>query len=64
METPHKMISTKRRPPWARDVIKESEIYGAPKESKRQRIYPNYVPLMRNLVDEEPTSFEEASMKE
>ena len=41
-------------------VIKEGEIYGAPKRRKRQRNYSNYVELMINLVDEEPTRFEEA----
>ena len=55
------MISLKRRPAWARDVIKEVERYGAPKGIKRQRIHSNYVALMRNLVDEEPTCFEESS---
>ena len=63
METPQKMISTKGRPNWAHDVIKEAKRYGAPEGSKRQRIYSNYVEVMRNLVDEEPTCFEEASKK-
>ena len=63
METPHEMIFKKRRPSWARDIIKEAKRYGAPKGSKRQRIYYNYVALMCNLVDEEPTCFEEASKK-
>ena len=63
METPKNMISTKRRPSWDRDVIKEVESYGAPEGSKRQRIYSNYVELMRNLVNEEPTCFEYASKK-
>ena len=63
METPQKMISTKRRPSWARDVIKEVERYDALEGSKSQRIYSNYVALMSNLVDEEPTCFEEALKK-
>ena len=57
------MISTKRRPTWSHHVIKEAEIYGAPKGSNRQIIHSNYVALMSNLVDEEPTCFEEASKK-
>ena len=61
METPHEVISTKRRPTWAHDIIQEVEIYGAPEGRKRQRLYSNYVALMCNLVDEEPTSFEEAT---
>ena len=57
------MISIKRRPTWACDIIREAERYGAPEGSKRQRIYSNYVALMSNLVDEEPTCFEVASKK-
>ena len=37
LETPQEMISTKIRPTWARDIIKEAERYGAPEASKRQR---------------------------
>ena len=55
------MISTKRRPTWACDVIKEAERHGAPKGSKRQRIHSKYVALKRNIFDEEPTCFEESS---
>ena len=61
MQTPQNMISIKRIPTWARDVIKEVERYGALEGRKRQRIYSNYVVLMSNLVGEEPTCFEEAS---
>ena len=57
METPQKMISTKRIPAWAHDAIKETERYGAPEGSKIQRIYSKYVALMSNLVGEEPTCF-------
>ena len=59
METPQKTISTKRRPAWARDIIREAQSYGAPEVSKRERIYSNYVTAMSNLVNEEPTCFEE-----
>ena len=52
VETPHETISTRKRPTWARDIIQEAKRYGAPEGSKRQRIYSNYVALMRNLVDE------------
>ena len=57
------MISQKIRTSWARDVIKEAKRYGAPKGRKIQRIHSNYVALMRILVDEEPTCFEEESKK-
>ena len=58
IETAQKMISTKIRPSWDHDVIKEAERYGAPKGSKIQRIHSNYVALMRNIVDEQPTYFD------
>ena len=57
------MISIKRIPTWAHDIIKEEEIYGAPEGRKRQRIHSNYVSIMNNLVDKEPTWFKEASKK-
>ena len=57
-ETPHEMISTRRRPARARDIIQEAERYGAPEVSKRPRLHSNYVVLMCNFVDEEPTCFE------
>ena len=60
METPQEMISKKRRPSWAHDIIREAKRYDAPEGSKIQRIYSNYVELLINLVDEEPTCFEEA----
>ena len=67
MESPHEMITHKRRPAWAREIIQDAEKYGAPegtlKESKRPRPYSSYVALMCNLVDEEPTYFEEATQK-
>ena len=63
IETPHETISTRKMPSWACGIIQESERYGAPEGSKRLRLHSNYVALMCNLVDEEPTCFEEASKK-
>ena len=63
METPHENISIKRIPTWARDIIREVERYGAPEGSKIPRLYSNYATLICNLVNEEPTCFEEASKK-
>ena len=57
------MISTRRRPTWVYDIIQEAERYHAPEGSKRLRLQSNYVALICNLVDEEPTCFEEASNK-
>ena len=59
------MISRKRRPAWEREVIEEAKRYGVPegiiRESKKPKPYPSYVALMCNLVDKEPTCFEEAT---
>ena len=63
IETPHETISTRKIPAWTRDIIQEAERYGAPEGRKRPRVHSNYVVLMCNLVDEEPTCFEEASKK-
>ena len=63
IETPHEMTSIMRRPTWACDIIREEERYGAPEGRKRTRLDSNYVALMCNLVDEEPTCFEESSKK-
>ena len=61
------MISLKRRPYWAHEIIQDAEKYGALegtfRESKRPRPYSSYVTLMCNLVDEEPTCFEKSTKK-
>ena len=60
-------ISRKRNPAWAREIIQEAEIYGAPEGStrisKKPKTFSNYVALMCNLVDQEPTSYEEDVQK-
>ena len=62
-ELPREMISRKRRPPWAREVIEEAKRHGVPegtiRERKKPNPYPSYVALMCDLVDKEPTCFEE-----
>ena len=59
------MISQKRKPTWAHEVIKEEKIHGVPegtiRERKRPKSYPNYMALMSDLVDKEPTCFEEST---
>ena len=67
-QKPHVMeISRKIKPDWTREIIREAEIYGAPEGSTRERnkpkIFSNYVALMCNLVDQEPTSHEEVVHK-
>ena len=61
-ESPSDMISCKRIHAWAHKITKEEEIYGVPeetiRESKKPNPYTNYVVLMCNLIDKEPTCFE------
>ena len=63
MESPHEMISYKRRPAWTREIIQDVEKYDALEGSNRPSPYSSYVALMCNLVDAEPTYFEEATKK-
>ena len=41
IERPHDMISTRRTPTWARDIIQEAERYGAPEGRKTTRLHSN-----------------------
>ena len=63
-EAPMMEISQKRNPTWAREVIQEAERYGAPEGStrisKNPKTFSNYVAFMCDLVDPEPTNYEEA----
>ena len=60
-------ISRKRKPAWVREIIEEVDKYGAlegsTRVSKRSKPLSNYVALMRDLVDQEPTSYEEVVQK-
>ena len=55
---------TKEKPAWEREIIQEAERYGSPEGSmrisKNPKTFSNYVALMCDLVDQEPTNFEEA----
>ena len=61
------MTTCKRRAAWACEIIQYVEKYGVLggtfRESNKSRPYSSYVVLMCNLVDEEPTCFEEAPKK-
>ena len=61
------MVTYKRRPTWAREIIQDAEKYGAPdgslRESKRPRTCYSYVALLADIIDAEPSSFEEAVEK-
>ena len=57
-------ISRKRKPAWAREIIQEAKRYRAPEGSarisKKPKPFSNYVALMCDLVDQEPTTYEES----
>ena len=63
-EPPMMEISRKRNPAWTREIIREEKRYGALEGSTRERKKPNtfsnYVALMCDLVEQEPTNYEEA----
>jgi hypothetical protein len=60
-------FSHKRNPAWARELIQDGEKYGVPegttRQVKRPKPFSSYTALMCNLLDEEPTCFEEAIQK-
>ena len=65
---PPKEVSHKRKAAWARELIQDAERYGAPegslRESKRPHIYSSYMALLSNIIDAEPSSFEEVIGKQ
>ena len=65
---PPKEVSLKRKPTWAREAIQDGEKYGAPegslRDSKRPRTYSSYVALLSDIIDAEPSSFEEVVGKQ
>ena len=60
---PPKEVSHKRKLAWACELIQNVEIYGAPegspRERKRPRIYSSYMALLSDIIDVEPSNFEE-----
>jgi hypothetical protein len=63
-EPPQMMILHKRKPAWARELIQDGEKYGVPqgttRQVKRPKPFSSYTALMCDLLEEEPTCFEEA----
>jgi hypothetical protein len=61
------VITYQRKPGWSRELIQDAERYGALnkifRESKRPRLYSNYVALVSNIIDAEPSSYEEVAEK-
>ena len=63
-EPPQMTILNKRKPAWARELIQDGEKYGVPegttRQVKRPKPFSSYTVLMCDLLEEEPTCFEEA----
>ena len=68
MEEPQDLVekilekdSHKRKPTWARELIREAESYGAPegihRERKRANPYNSYVALLCDIIDKEPSTY-------
>jgi hypothetical protein len=66
-EPPQMTISHKRKPAWEREFIQDGEKYGAPKGTmrhiKKAKPFSSYMALMCDLIEKEPTCFEEAIQK-
>jgi hypothetical protein len=66
-EPPQMTILHKRKPAWARELIQDGEKYGVPegtsRQVKRPKPFSSYTALMCDLLEEEPTCFEEAIQK-
>jgi U3 small nucleolar RNA-associated protein 14 len=66
-EPPQMTFSHKRKHAWARELIQDGEKCGVPEGTTRQvkipKPFSSYTALMCNLLDEEPTCFEEAIQK-
>ena len=64
---PPKQVSHKRKPTWAHELIQDAGKYGALegslRESKRPCIYSSYVALLSDIINAEPSNFEEAVEK-
>ena len=67
VDPPQEKNPYKRKPAWVREAIQGAERYGAPeemhKERKRTRSYSRYVALLCDIIDKEPSNYEEASEK-
>jgi hypothetical protein len=63
-EPPQMTILHKRKLAWARELIQYGEKYGVPQGTtrpvKRPNPFSSYTALMSDLLEKEPTNFEEA----
>jgi hypothetical protein len=62
-EPPQMTILHKRKPTWAREIIQDGDKYSVPqgtmRQVKRPKPFSSYTSLMCDLLEEEPTYFEE-----
>ena len=67
IDPPQKKNPHKRKPAWVREVIQGAERYGAleeiHRERKRNRYYSSNVALLCDIIDKEPSNYEEAIEK-
>ena len=61
---PQELSSSKKRPSWLRETPEDAERHIAPRgnfrESKKPTRYQGYLTIMSTIIQNEPTSFEEA----
>ena len=67
IEPLHENKSHRRKPTWEHELIQDAERYGAPdgihREQKRPKPYNNYVALLCEIIDKEPSNYEEDAEK-
>ena len=65
VDLPRENNSHKRKPTWVREAILYAERYGSPegrhRERKRPRPYSICVSLLCDIINNEPSSYEEAT---
>ena len=65
IDPPREKNSYKRKPTWGWKAILDAERYGTPegihRERKRPRPYSSYVALLCDIIDKEPSNYEEAA---
>jgi hypothetical protein len=67
VDLPKEAVTTRKRPSWFHNTLQEAEGHASPKGSFRERKIPHkfssYVRLMRNIINSEPSTFEESTEK-
>ena len=67
VDPPQEKNPHQRKPAWVREAIQGAERYGAPeemhRERKRTRSCSGYVALLCDIIDKEPSNYEEETKK-